>query len=80
MDIGPEYGGANFVDADLKVKVVAAEATLIAHRPEHRHGTTTSCGWVNAGFSLAFSKHIFDAWKIAEQGKQEVTGGEGVGQ
>ena len=45
------YGG-NFVEASLKVKVLAAEGTMQAFRPEYPHGTTQRKGAEDAGFTF----------------------------
>lgn len=34
------FGAGNFVDTDLKVVVKPARGTVLAFRPDHRHGTT----------------------------------------
>ncbi len=66
------------MDADLRVIVTPAEGTLMAHDPSHMHGTTTTCGWIMAGFALVFSQRLKDAWVAAGQGIRAVLGGTGV--
>lgn len=57
----PAYGGANFVDAVLKVVVVNARGSVISFIPAHLHGTTVTCGTFNDGFTFAFSKKLGDS-------------------
>ena len=70
----PSYGGANFVDVNLRVVVVNAPATLFAFKPTHVHGTTVSGGTTNYELTFAFSQRIADA--LAELEDQKANFGE----
>ena len=67
-----EGGGANFVDASLRVVVKQAKGTLMVFRPEFYHGTTLAAGAINCAVTYAFSKRVVDAWREMqeEQGVQ----------
>ncbi|KAJ3978905.1 hypothetical protein F5890DRAFT_1559490 [Lentinula detonsa] len=66
----PSYGGANFVDANLRVVVAGAVGTMFAFDPTHVHGTTVTGGTQNLNLTFAFSKKIGEAFaKLDEQQK-----------
>ena len=48
-------GGANFVDWTLRVIVMQAEGTLMAHRAIAPHGTTLTYSAVNYSIATAFT-------------------------
>ena len=56
-----EGGGANFVDASLKVVVKQAAGTLMVFKPNYYHGTTLPVGALNHAITYAFSKRVADA-------------------
>lgn len=64
----PVGGGGNFVDTTLRVVVKQAKATLMLFKPEFTHGTTRLCGAHNHLCTVTFSRHIWDAYKIAVKG------------
>ncbi|KAL0060974.1 hypothetical protein AAF712_012205 [Marasmius tenuissimus] len=65
----PPYGGANFVDVNLRVVVINAPATMFAFDPEHVHGTTVTGGTVNYNITITFSSRIGESiQKLAGQG------------
>ncbi|KAL0057975.1 hypothetical protein AAF712_015369 [Marasmius tenuissimus] len=65
----PSYGGANFVDVNLRVVVINAPATMFAFDPEHVHGTTVTGGTINYNITITFSSRIGESiQKLAGQG------------
>lgn len=76
---GLSGGGANFVDAGLKVVVKQAAGTLMIFRPEHHHGTTAAEGMSNRAVSITFSQRILDAFEKAMAGLK-ISPGEGAGE
>jgi hypothetical protein len=54
----PAYGGGNFIDTSLKVKVIQAPGTLLAHRPEFMHGTSRLCGTRVCGMTIPFTLRV----------------------
>ncbi|KAJ7156697.1 hypothetical protein C8R46DRAFT_1294394 [Mycena filopes] len=67
-NLWPKYGGGNFVDLTLKVKVKQAARTLMAFRPEYLHGTTRLCGAHSMGCTIPFCTRILDAFRKAQAG------------
>ena len=55
------------VDASLRVIVHQAARTLLAFRPAHLHGTTSSLGARNTIISISFSQRVSDAWAAASE-------------
>lgn len=72
-------GGANFVDAGLKVVVKQAAGTLMVFRPAHPHGTTAAEGMSNRAISITFSQRILDAYEVAKKGLK-ICPGRGAGE
>jgi hypothetical protein len=70
----PVDGGGNFVDLTLRVVVKQATGTLMAFQPKFPHGTTRLCGAQNRMCTIAFSQHIYEAYKIAAQGAKVIAG------
>jgi hypothetical protein len=75
----PAYGGGNFVDLSLRVKIIGAKGTLLAHRPDYIHGSTRLCGTQSYGVSIPFSERLEKAYKVANMGYIEITPGKGTG-
>ncbi|KAJ7898084.1 hypothetical protein B0H13DRAFT_2275785 [Mycena leptocephala] len=71
----PVSGGGNFVDMTLKVVVKQDAGTMFAFVPTFRHGTACLCG--GDTITIAFSEHILDAFKKAQEGVS-VEAGEGL--
>lgn len=65
--IGPQDGGANFVDLTLKVIVKQAPGTMMAMRPKYMHATTKGYGVENSGVTITFSDRIKEPWLAAIQ-------------
>ncbi|KAL0946059.1 hypothetical protein HGRIS_012332 [Hohenbuehelia grisea] len=61
---GNETGGNSYVDLSLKVVVLPASGTLIAHRPRGYHATTVAKGKGSgtAGFTVAFTERVAKAY------------------
>lgn len=70
----PSYGGANFVDLNLRVVVVNAPATMFAFKPNHLHGTTVTGGTANCNLTFAFSRHIAEAFEDLEKEERDEFG------
>ena len=73
-------GGANFIDATLKVVVKAAPGTLFVFKPEQLHGTTLSHGAVNHNIAITFSQRVADGYREVHQKGQAVYSGHGAGE
>ncbi|KAJ7213132.1 hypothetical protein GGX14DRAFT_620293 [Mycena pura] len=65
----PFSGGGNFVDLTLKVKVLQATGTLLAHRPDYPHGTTRLCGAHGLGTTIPFTSRVLTAFQTREEGQ-----------
>ncbi|KAJ7848569.1 hypothetical protein B0H13DRAFT_2090054, partial [Mycena leptocephala] len=63
----PEYGGGNFVDLTLKVKVIQATGTILAHRPNTIHETTRLCGARSCGFTIPFTERLHEGFKMSHR-------------
>ncbi|KAF8145312.1 hypothetical protein K438DRAFT_1782054 [Mycena galopus ATCC 62051] len=76
--VEPAYGGSNFVDHSLKVRVVQAAGTLLAHKPEYKHCTTPLCRMLVCGMTIPFTKRIQQHFKAMKAKGTHVmyTGGE----
>lgn len=72
----PEYGGGNFVDLTLKVKVIQATGTILAHRPNTIHGTTRLCGARSCGFTIPFTERLHEGLKMSHS-EMDIVSGEG---
>ncbi|KAL0953056.1 hypothetical protein HGRIS_007257 [Hohenbuehelia grisea] len=62
---GNENGGNAYADLSLKVVVIPAAGTMLAHRPRAFHVTTfaKAKGSGTAGFTIAFTEHVAKAYK-----------------
>ncbi|KAJ7937640.1 hypothetical protein B0H13DRAFT_2412721 [Mycena leptocephala] len=72
----PECGGGNFVDLTLKVKVIQATGTILAHRPNTIHGTTRLCGARSCGFTIPFTERLLEGFKMSHS-EMDIVSGEG---
>ncbi|KAJ7914206.1 hypothetical protein B0H13DRAFT_2463133 [Mycena leptocephala] len=72
----PEYGGGNFVDLTLKVKVIQATGTILAHRPNTIHETTRLCGARSCGFTIPFTERLHEGFKMSHS-EMDIVSGEG---
>jgi hypothetical protein len=59
--------GGNYVDVDLGIIVRSAPGTLMAFKPQYRHGTTLSYGAMNMGYAVTFSRRVIDAYHDLSQ-------------
>lgn len=67
-DAQPIYGGGNFVDLTLKVKVIQEAGTLLAHRPDFPHGSTQLCGAHSLGTTIPFTERTLRAFRARSGG------------
>ena len=73
-------GGANFVDATLKVVVKAAVGTLFIFQPDQLHGTTLAYGAVNHNIAITFSQRVADEYREVLAKGQSISSGGGAGE
>jgi hypothetical protein len=66
----PAGGGRSFVDTSLKVIVRGALGTIMCFLPVEMHGTTRLCEVHQCCITVAFSSHIADVYKKAQEGKK----------
>jgi hypothetical protein len=67
--LAPSYGGGNFIDHSLKVRIIQAAGTLLGHKQTYKHSTTPLCGTLACGGTIPFTARIKEEFeKMMERG------------